>query len=397
MKILTRGLGLLLVFMLGFPFDGMAKEIKPGVTITKDNYREYITDLEKLLDPGSFQSVTRGLEQGVITMPIVETENYPQYAPLAAATKKNVGKCSVGKDNQLIGWKVGLPFPKPVTGAQLVWNLDRSHRVADQCYFVGNFDLLSKKAVIERKFQWNYWNYYYTGRVLVPPIPEVPDNNGVIRMKECFVMRNPFDVKGFSFIRTRYEDIYKADDVYSYIPAIRRMRRLTGSDVTDPMLGSDTIYDDFELFKQKINEKMNFSMGETRLLAPTIGPVENRPQRKSGFMQTTWQIRPIYVLDINIEDPEYIYSKRVLYLEKQRLTGGGYYLNTFDRQGRLYRGQMYWASWVRPPLYLPDVWGARYDNYLSGHHTHLEGFFKQAAPECKQEVFSFRYLLKRSR
>ena len=395
-QIMAKGIivGILGIF-LATPLG--AQEIKPGITITQANYQQYAPFLQQLLDPGTYQVVIRGLQQGIITMPIVKTEEYPQYAPLYEATQKNAGKCSVGSDNQLIGWKVGIPFPQPKSGAKLVWNLDRNHCITDQAFMLGNFDLLSKNAITEREFQWKFWNYYYNGRVLVPPLPEVPGNNGVIRTKECFVMIAPFDIRGFSFIRTRYEDIFKPDDVFSYIPAIRRMRRLTGSDVTDPMLGSDTIYDDFELFKQKITEGMNFTMRETRVLAPSMGPVHPKPKYKRGFYQTTWQVRPVYVLGINVEDPEYVYSKRVLYLEKQRQTGGGYYLNTYDRKGRLYRGQIYWGCWDRPPVYLPDVWGARYDNYITGHHTHLDGIFEQASPQCKPEIFSFRYLLKNAR
>lgn len=374
-----------------------AKEVEPGITIDQTNYKQYTASLQKLLSPGTFQIIIPALRDGVTTMPIIETQQYPQFTACDKATKKYAGTCKVADDNRLLNWKGGVPFPAPKTGAELVWNLDRKYVTADQYTFVGNFYLYNKARKLEREYQWKLFSLRYNGRVLNPPIPEFPGNNDLIRLKECFVMRSPYDIKGFCFIRVRYEDLYRSDDVFSYIPAIRRVRRLTGADVCDPMLGTDTIYDDFELLRQKITDKMSFKMRETKILVPTKGIVDKRPERKGAWFQTTWQIRQVYVLTIIEEDPDYIYSKRNLYLEKQRLTGGGYYLNTYDRKGRLYRSQVYWACFSDKPEYVSDVWGARYDNHQNGHHTMLEGWFNQGDPVCEPEIFSFRFLVKRAR
>ena len=61
------------------------------------------------------------------------------------------------------------------------------------------------------------------------------------------MISEPQDVRGFILLRHKYWDPTKPDDVFSYIPALKRIRRLTGGDVTDPLLGSDAVPDDFEV------------------------------------------------------------------------------------------------------------------------------------------------------
>ena len=55
-----------------------------------------------------------------------------------------------------------------------------------------------------------------------------------------------------------------ADQCYGYIPAIRRIRRLTGSNLIDPVLGSDYTPDDGEVWRQKFTSKWRFRALEYR-------------------------------------------------------------------------------------------------------------------------------------
>lgn len=398
-----KKLTLLVVISLFIPFSIFAQQIKPGVVITQTNYREYLPELKRLLNPGTLRVVVDSLERGLITLPIVETEVYPQSKPYHEATMKYAGTCKLRKDNWLIGWKAGMPFPDPKNGAELAWNLDRRNLLTDQYSFYGDFYLYDLDKP-ERTLTWHYRTFYFNGRVLRPPIPEVPGNNGVTRFKESIVVLKPFDVKGFSMLRTRYEAIDRSDDVFSYIPAIRRMRRLTGADVTDPLLGSDYIYDDFEYLRQKITPKMTFKMGERELLVPSVqiepeGPVGYENTRKENALQTDWQIRTVLVLEININDPDYIYSKRVYYMEKQRLTAVGYALDAYDQRNRLYRTHsMVIPTMVGGPTYAGKGWhGDRGDNVISGHNTVMFHRATHANPDIRMEHFSFRKLLKEAR
>jgi len=405
MRPLVRWLGKLFVLMLILyvPLTGLAKEIKPGITINKDNYKQYLPELKRLLDPATYIDIVKALEKGIYSMPITKTHIFPLHKQLHEASQKYSGTSRVGPNNELIGWKVGMPFPNPKTGAELCWNLDRRDMGGNQTFFRSDF-MLSKNGKLERSFKWNYYHYYYTGR-FNPPVPEVPGNNGVVRMKESFIVKKPFDVKGFCFIRTRYEDLFKTDDVFSYIPAIRRVRRLTGADVCDPILGSDLIYDDFEFMRQKITPKMTFKMRVQEMLVPSqipyqpwppkSWPPEKWPEHKMYYLvEMPWEIRPCYVLEVYINDPEYLYSKRVIYMEKQRLVGVGYYLNTYDQKGRLHRSEIYWNTFEMAPTYYHNQFGISCANHLADHRTFLNSVFLQNYQGIRPKDFSFRWLLR---
>jgi len=383
--------------------------VRPGLLITPDNYRQYLADLRRLLSPGAFRVVEEGLRRGYIKMPIVETKRYPQYRPFYEATLAHRGRARVGPDNQLLGWVSGLPFPQPRRGVELAWNLDRRVTVSDNYFFEGDFYLYNGPGRPERRYRWWYWVYRANGRVWPPPVPLDPINRGrpwreQIRWRSQFVMVSPFDVRGFAVIRTRYEGVDRWDDLFSYIPAIRRIRRMTGADVCDPMLGTDTIYDDFELFSQKITARMTFRMHRKRMLVP-IYYCETPPafDPKTGYRQHVWNLREGWVLEIFPNDPEYLYSKRVVYLEAQRLNGSGYYLDTYDQRGRLYRQQVYLNRYLDDELHTPSSFGARYTNLMSGHFTHIVMEYPGLRVGRHREVrisaadFNFRWLLRHAR
>jgi len=214
-----------------------------------------------------------GIKSGWITIPVVQYEkNYPSPKGFAEATKKYLGTCRIGKNNKLIGYVAGIPFPNPKTGQELAWNC--FSEIRRQCsedieIFFHNL-LFDKGAKKERAVDWILWKKKWKGRTDIPPIPEIPGEKDILS-KESIIVTDPFDAKGFAMVRIRYPEIEKMDEVFSYIPAIRRIRRLTGSDLTDPLLGTDEVTDDFEVWRQKINQKMSFKFpGKKKFIVPKV-------------------------------------------------------------------------------------------------------------------------------
>lgn len=393
-----KKISIFLFLFLTLPTVVFGGEIKPGITVTRDNYQEYLPQLEKLLFHGCYLAVIDGLKRGVLTLPIVKTHEYPQPKYFDAATRRNHHKCKVGKDGALEGWVAGLPFPDPKTPRELAWNTDRREITCDQTTFYCTFRLFDAKGSQERTFRWLYRNYYYTGRVFMKPCPEVAENNGTVRQKESMLILKPFDVKGFSMLRIRYESIYRPDDSYNYIPSIRRVRRLTGSDVTDPVLGSDLMYDDFEYMRQKINPKMTFKMREGNFLVPSISVERVKPFVVGNCLQTTWEIRPLWILEMYPNDPDYVYSKKVMYMERQRKTCVGYGFDAYDQRGRFFRSVNYIINAMVSDTFESNLWhGGRLTNALTNHSTVMPFETKFCDPQNKPEIFSFRYILREMR
>jgi len=240
------------------------------------------------------------------------------------------------------------------------------------------------------------------GRTFFPPTPEIPGNNGEIIWKEAMFVFDPFDIKGFTQIRIHYEDIYRADDTFSYIPAIRRIRRLTGSDVTDPVLGSDSCYDDFEGWHEKLKPIMTFKiLGVRNILMPqrcVKKPPE--PFRIMNCYQIDWEVRPCWILQIDENDPSYAYSKRIFYIDKDDGIAAIRYTENYDQKGRPWRSWAFNLLYYQLKTHLTSFDGDIYKDHISGHSSLLDmdpvdyNLDKILIPE---DWFTIRGLLKKAR
>jgi len=401
-KVMSFLLILLLVIILESTLAAQG-EIVPGIVITRDNLDEYLPELKRLLPLPVQTTYLYGLKEGWVTMPIKEYEPMPlsHFAKVGLSNaRKNF---AVGQDNSFIGkWEAAPPFPHPKTPSELAWSIYRRRSYYDQQKWPGNFYLFHQKGTLERSFAWLENKRYWNGRCYIDPMPEEIGNNNELESKEAMVVTKPFDVKGFCQLRIRYEDIRTPDDVYSYLPALRRVRRLTGSDVTDPLLGSDAIMDDYEVWRRKINSKMTFEMKEGRFLQPVYATDKVKPPydplKHRYCYQIDWAITPVWELTVYPNEPNYPTSKRIMWSEKDR---GSFILFcgvSYDRKGRPYRGTSlcHLASRKDDWGELWGFWAYSYLNLLTGHHTVLD-LPKPQDQDVPHELFTFKGLLRRAR
>lgn len=405
------GLGLVSMFFLTIVGSlflnnvSFAKEIKPGIIITKDNYGEYLTELRRLLPPAKhYWYIELGLKKGLITMPIVETKYFSPSLAIKEATKKGDGACKVSDKNQLIGWIAGYPFPNPKTAVELAWSAypEISRASSADELSISNFWEFYGKDKYEKKVSMLLQKKKYLGRVR-PPVPHLPEGKkrGVLS-KESIVVREPFDAKGFIQMRIRYWDIDKEDKVYSYLPVLRRLRRLTGRDVADPILGSDYIFDDCEVWRQKLNSKMTFRILEIRNFLVPRTYTEHPPEEsflRGPCHQVDWEIRSLYVLEIITNDPDYVYSKRVVYIDKEEGNFNLYWGENYDHGGRLWRANGHtapcdieWKDYGR----CRGAYGWMCLNNLSRHFT-IMNFYPSFDTLDPNKAYTIKGLLRTAR
>ncbi len=389
--------------------------IKPGVVITKANWDTYLPELQKLLPPAKLKYMSGGIREGLVTMPIVKTTYNLSTKGQMEATRKYAGTARVGADNQLTNWTAGFPFPEPKNAQEVVWNCNPTisrTSAHDDLLFYSWFGLF-KGTNYEKHFLWDLFVRKYRGRTDIPPLGDMKDftENGVA-FKESFLVHTPNEVKGFIQLRIRYWDLNKLDEVYAYIPALRRLRRLTGSDNNDPILGSDVVFDDFEVWRQKLDSRMKVRVLEHRdyLVPKTYVGMENKPAydyKKTGpYVQVEWELRPQWVLEIMINDPDYVYSKRVVYVDAVPLDQGGCYLlywgEQYDQKGRLFKANGQLAPSASKEGF-KNLFNWLYMNCLTDHYTVMDGYptyvkgFRETIPLKEEEAFSIKGLLKRAR
>jgi hypothetical protein len=399
---------LLIISILCLFFNiSFAKEIKPGVVITKDNYKEYLPELKRLMTKSMFKiHVEIEVKNGLKTMPIVEREKWLSKKGYRDATKKYSGRCKIGPNMELLNYVAGAPFPNPKNGIELAWDIQ--HTITyEQAHFMGDYDLYDKDRKPERRVSNNFGVIKYIGRTFNPPMPEIKPNPERIWWKLFQYVTYPFDARGFIVTRKRYLDIKKEDDMWAYLPTLRRIRRLTGADVQDPLLGSDYCIDDYSGWTQRVNPKvMSFKfLGEREILFPSYH-VEDKPfpitpeeylKDKGGALQVPWCKIRVYILEVDMHDPTYMYSKRLLYVDRDIGDFRPIHEECFDQRGRLWRTQenmqrayTYRESHCWPISIVRD--------HQSGHYTMIP-LYKQYLddPNLTPSYFEIRQLIKRGR
>ena len=404
---LVLGTGLLIPVSLSAgqlpPYQKYEGPVKPGIIINQQNLQQYEEELAKLLPPAKLQWYLLGLKKGLVTMPVVETKFFPPSKGYQEATRKYSKNCKVESNNQLSGWVAGTPFPDPKTVLELAWN----------CYpEISHGSSADDTKMPETKFSWfniyKYEKYFswwhckkkFMGRTDISPLPQVKTSeSSSVSSKETMFITQPFEARGFSMIRIRYWDINKTDDVYSYIPAIRRVRRLTGADVNDPVLGSDAIQDDFEVWRQKFSSLMTFKVTECRdFLAPCTYTVRP-PELCKGLpcFQVNWELRPMWVMEIMINDPDYMYSRRIIYIDKEEGNFTIYWGEQYDQRGRMWRANGQGAVADNGDG-LRNLFAWMYMNCITDHYTAMD---MRPAPDFTPldpaKIFSFKGLLRRAR
>jgi outer membrane lipoprotein-sorting protein len=114
--------------------------------------------------------------------------------------------------------------------------------------------------------------------------------------KSIMFFQSPADVKNTSFMNWTYDDPSKSDDQWIYLPALKKVKRISSDSKSDYFMGSDFTYDD--LGDRKVDDDTH-----TLLREETIDGVDY------------WIIQSIP------KDEDYMYSKTITWIRKDNYIG----------------------------------------------------------------------------
>ncbi len=346
--------------MLGYKAPDMvgkvAPEIKKGVVIDSNNYKNYpglkdlmLESLYARLDPNSYAPLA--------PIKIAETDQYTLSRGYGDKTLVNMQTCHLAEDNlTLVGYQGGFPFVPPKNGNELVQWADNSYLGDTFAMRPMRLRLFGRDNKPEREMRQNLNFFRYFGctdwREDVKPNPEG------IHYFNAGVFTFPRDVSGSAYVRRRYLDASRPDEFILYVPSMRRIRRMGGRDTQDPLFGSDLVWDDFNIYWQKLSPTdfpNDYIMKDrVELLSPTFISY-NYPDDRAAAGYTdyyvdesgeqvflrfgSWQRRPLWPLEVVSKDSNYMYGKRIIMVCPE--TGLLLQTQMYDQSGRL------WRSWVR--------------------------------------------------
>ncbi len=356
-----------------------APEIEPGTVITPDNAASF-TNLRKLLPEPLYKRISSRDTYGHFEkIEVVKTRPWYFTKEILEESKKNNKNCKIEPGTrQLLNWEVGIPFPFPKDGTELMYDclfsfVAHAPELAFEPMSIVDFD---SSGNVERSRKANLYVMMCMGRQRdkLGPKRTLPGYEyGDIYEWGSLVFVYPQDMKGLSFVRTRYWDVEKPDHFVGYIPAMRRIRTLSGADAQDPIGGSEYTWDMWGGEWQKQPSNTIFPndykiLGEKTILVP-IKPFKSRFYISGNQLTgVLWEKRRVFVLQIDSRDPSYYFSRRIQYIDKETLKG--VYFEYYDRRGSLWRT---WTDnwWIDSKTGLWTYQSADIINWVDKRHTIL--------------------------
>ena len=126
--------------------------------------------------------------------------------------------------------------------------------------------------------------------------------------KKIMEFKSPADVKGTAFMNWSYAEAGRSDDQWIYLPALKRVKRISSDGKGDAFMGSDFSYDD-------------------------LG--ERHPSRDTHTIigSETVNGEACWIIESKAKDASESYSKTISWISKERLTG--FKREYYDRKGAL--------------------------------------------------------------
>ncbi len=295
-------------------------------------------------------------------MEIQATADIQPHQSYVDATREFAGQATIDANGALKNYTAGQPFSKEQIkaaspdqgGLMLAWN-----RIQRWQYFGWRNDELTMNYIkptqpgskgrltpglegggdVQRFVKQNYHRVYLNHLAWMKDNGYRADAADVeTRLYKDYVeFLEPFDVKGTKFVVEHPLDATEEDQVNSYLPSQRRVRRLSAQERADTYMGTDMTMDDFEAFSGRVldfnwkylGEKDVLFVVDARAGTPTyFGPQSRVPRDR-------WQVRRCYAVEVRPTWEKHPYSSKIIFFDQQ--TMGAPVALAFNRNDELWR------------------------------------------------------------
>ena len=301
-----------------FAVHAVDADLKPGDSVGPDNWQR----VKDMVGENFLNRVKQGY-----TFKIKEpTVNFPPHE-YVEATKKYSRGVNLDKQGELLNYVAGLPFPNidpkdPQAGTKLAWNFywrwmgDDSRNGANNKTGKIIRDAIERDGS-ERRADIVHFFIKTRGRVTLDPKPALPGYEHIDWM-QLRVDEYPRDTSGTTTLEIRYAAADKNDDLYIYVPSLRRVRRAPPIERCATLPPSEFNYDDINSFNGKITDFTYRLLGEQKMLINMSQKQLPFRRNKGDYLplDEDWEAQDSYVLEITPKDPNYCYRKKILYIDK---------------------------------------------------------------------------------
>lgn len=332
------------VALLLFGSTTVTADVTPGDVVDSTNWQ----NVQDLLP----DSVLNWVKKGDLVLSIGKLNYDPNdYWTEAAlgSLEGNKGKYEVSEKGLIVEAAtgqtpqhlIGIPFPEvdvkhPRAAYKVMYNRMCYGYTLGNSYYPMRAIWVGR-AGYEREVQAAFWTYPMIGH----PSTKKEDNSDLIEKFSIVQVVAPYDIAGTNVLTWRYLDD-RQDMTYTFVPAIRRVRRMSPANRSDAYLGTDLCVDDGYGYDGKIGAVDWMPVKQREALVPFL---DENPQplelNKKGEVLSTgaikdivygyqaknwkgapwaptnvlWVKRDVLVLEFKPKDPYYNYGTQYLWAD----------------------------------------------------------------------------------
>jgi len=353
----------------GIYVDPFASE-KPLYTVTASNMAQYADKLAE----GQKALLKKYPDYRLDVYPTHRTAAYPKY--WLDASIKNAGTSKLTNGGVGIeGAKVGLPFPIPKTGHEVMWNhlLAYQFPVTDhrsKAFYVDQ----AGRATLTGTADWHIEGRYSD--------PENKDDPFYLRM--LCQLKAPGTLAGQNLIVM--DSFQNGRTGYQYIPSQRRAKLAPelSYDTPHPASAGSSTFDDGFVFAGPLDRFSFKLVGKKEMLLPyNTYKLQLEPElSKAGTAKflnpdlVRWELHRVWVVEAELlPGKRHIYQKRTFYWDEDGFAAG--MSDQYDGAGKLFR-----HSYSLPmQLYdVPGMFAQPYNEYDFSSNVYVFTFLMLNSP-----------------
>ncbi len=330
-------------------YDAMASAdssdtIPPGTRITLQNWQQYKKFMPIGLQAMFSQAYPFRVGSGPeFTIEVGPTIAVPMAKRLREDTEKYAGQAKLRKADSggytVDGYVAGVPFPKPsgdLAGEEVLYNIFFGF-IPPIYRYVTNSNLVDRfRNVSPEVTEVVYWRLSHISDPGMPINP--PYGNGYLQSARYYVLA-PEQTRYTTQLAQQPDDPEKVQEIYVFLPSLRRSLRLSSAARCSPILGSDWVQDDnsdgmaFQipnfnvkllgqkkvLFMVHANDPAMYDSGNFNLRSS----MPAFPEPKVG----KWELRNVMIVDTSpmaSVGRGYCYGRKVAYIDPDTWTQLGW-------------------------------------------------------------------------
>src|ERR1700690_883123 len=232
-------------------------ELKAGEILGPENWEQ-----ARGLLPDEFLEAYKG---GDFCHPIGEfpIERIGDDPVFRAALDANRGRYALSPQGSLINaqtgqppeYVYGWPFPDidptdPQAAMKIVWNYYYTMYYGGNGHYRADLLWISRHG-LDRSVEGDSYVKHYDGQ---HPRFREPNADRELLTQALAEVRAPADVNGIVSLSWRYRGADKRDTIWTFVPALRRVREVSPANRSDGFLGSDLSQDDGAYFDGKVED-----------------------------------------------------------------------------------------------------------------------------------------------